>query len=79
MFSWLQQFSDSEGTQSDGYDLEYIAADFDKLLFLASVSSCVSSLDVLCSLGPTDEDIEMVGESPIVAVTVGHIAAEMLG
>ena len=50
MFSWLQQFSDSEGTQSDGYDLEYIAADFDKLLFLASVSSCVSSLDVLCSL-----------------------------
>ena len=30
-------------------------------------------------LGPIDEDIEMVGESPIVAVTVGHTVVEMLG
>ena len=35
-----------------------MTADFGKLLFLASVSSRVSSADVLCSLGPTDEDIE---------------------
>ena len=31
------------------------------------VSSRVSFADVLCSLGPTDEDIEMAGESPTAA------------
>ena len=61
MFSWLKQSGNSEGTQSEGYDLEYAAADFSKLLFLASISSCISSLNVICSLGPTDEDIEMAG------------------
>ena len=45
--------------QSEEYDFEDTTADFGKLLFLASVSSCVSSPDVFYSLGPTDEDMEM--------------------
>ena len=52
-----------------------MTVDFGKLLFLASVSSCVSSADVLCSLGPTDEDIEMVGEGPTTAAITGEAAA----
>ena len=79
MFSWLKQSGNSEGTQSEGYDLEYAAADFSKLLFLASISSCISSLNVICSLGPTNEDIEMAGESPTANVTTGETVAEMLG
>ena len=75
MFLWLQQFGYSEGTQSEEYNFEDIAADFGKLLFLASVSSRVSSSDVLCSLGPTDEDIKVVGEDPTVAATTGEAAA----
>ena len=59
MFLWLQQSGDSEETQSEKYDFEDTTADFGKLLFLASVSSRVSSLDILYSLGPTDEDMEM--------------------
>ena len=39
------------------YDLEYAAVDFGKLLFLTSVSSRISSPDVLHFLGPTDEEI----------------------
>ena len=49
--------------QSKGHDSEGTAVDFGKLLFLASVSSRVPSTDVLCSLGPTDEDIEVAGEA----------------
>ena len=48
-------------------------------MFLASIYSRVSSPDILYSLGPTDEDIEMAGESPHVAVTTGETAAKMLG
>ena len=51
-----------------------MAADFDKLLFLTLVSSRVSSADVLCSLGPIDEDIEMAGESPTVVITAREVA-----
>nr|POE50280.1 hypothetical protein CFP56_48622 [Quercus suber] len=69
-----KESGDSEGTPSEGYDLEYVATDFGKLLFLASVSSCVSFPDVLCSLGPTDEDIKMAGESPAANVTTREIA-----
>ena len=79
MFSWLQQSGASEGTQSEGYDFEYVVADFGKLLFLISVSSRVSSPDVLCSLGLTDEDIEIAGESLVADVTARETAAEMLG
>ena len=32
-------------------------------MFLTSVSSHVPSTDVLCSLGPTDEDIEVAREA----------------
>nr|POF27001.1 hypothetical protein CFP56_40367 [Quercus suber] len=69
----------SEGTQSEGYDLEYAVVDFSKLLFLASVSSHISSPDILCSLGPTDEDIEMAGEPPVTDVIAREYTAEMLG
>ena len=65
----------NEETQSEEYDFEDMVADFVKLLFLASVSSCVSSPDALCSLGPTDEDIEMAGKSPAIAVIAGETAA----
>ena len=78
MFLWLQQSGYSKGTQSEEYNFEDTAANFGKLLFLASVSSRVSSSDVLCSLGPTDEDIDMNGESPDV-VTTRKTTAEMLG
>nr|POF27003.1 hypothetical protein CFP56_40369 [Quercus suber] len=63
----------------EGYDLEYAPADFGKLLFLASVSSRVSSPNVRCSLGPTDEDIEMAGESPTTNITGRENITEMLG
>nr|POE97723.1 hypothetical protein CFP56_71786 [Quercus suber] len=66
--------NESEETQSEGYDFEYMANDFGKLLFLALVSSHVSFVNILCSLGPTDEGIEMAGESPIVDVTAGEAA-----
>nr|POF13378.1 hypothetical protein CFP56_38407 [Quercus suber] len=69
-----KESGDSEETRSEGYDFEYTATDFGNLLFLASVSSCISSPNVLCSLGPTDEDIEMAGESPTADVTVGETA-----
>ena len=39
------------------------------------VSSRVSFADVLCSLGPTDEDIEMAGESPTATVIAGKATA----
>ena len=58
----------------EGYDFEYTVADFSKLLFLTSVSSHVSFANILCSLGPTDEDIEMAGESPIATVTTREAA-----
>lgn len=38
------------------YNFGDIAADFGKLLFLASVSSHISSPDVIYSLGLVDED-----------------------
>ena len=78
MFSWLQKSGDSEEAQSKEYDFEHTTADFSKLLFLASVSSHVSSPDILYSLGPTDEDIEMADEGLIVAVIAEEIVAEML-
>ena len=59
MLLWLQQSDDSEETQSEEYDFEDTATDFGKLLFFTSVSSRVSSPDVLYSLGPIDEDIEI--------------------
>jgi len=40
-----------------------------KLLLLASISSRVSSADVLCSLSLTNKDIEMAGEGPTTAAT----------
>ena len=40
------------------------------------VSSRVSFADVLCSLGPTDEDIEMAGESLTVVVITGEVPAK---
>ena len=58
--------------QSEGHDYEGIAADFGKLLFLALVSSRVSFADIICSLGPTDEDIKMAGEGPTIAATTGE-------
>nr|POE96574.1 hypothetical protein CFP56_44576 [Quercus suber] len=64
-----------EEMQSEGHDSEGTTADFGKLLFLTSVSSRVSSADILCSLGPIDEDIEMASESPTAAVTTGEAAA----
>ena len=73
MFLWLQQ--SSKEMQSKGHDSEGTAANFGKLLFLATVSSCVSSTNVLCSLGPTDEDIKMAGEGPTVATTTREVAA----
>ena len=79
IFSWLQQSGGSEGTQSKEYNFEDMTTNFGKLLFLTSVSSHISSSDVLCSLGPTNEDIEMAGESPDVAVTAGGTATQMLG
>ena len=72
VFLWLQQFS--EEMQSKGHDSEGTVADFGKLLFLALVSSRVSSTNVLCSLGPTDEDIEMAGEGPTIAATTREVA-----
>ena len=79
IFSWLQQSGGSEGTQSKEYNFEDMTTNFGKLLFLTSVSSHISSSDVLCSLGPTNEDIEMAGESPDVAITAGGTATQMLG
>ena len=73
MFLWLQQ--SGEEMQSEEHDFEGAAADFGKLLFLASISSRVPSADVLCSLGPIDEDIEMAGEGPTAAATTGEAAA----
>ena len=61
--------------QLEGHDFEGRTSNFGKLLFLASVSSCVSSTNVLCSLGPTDEHIGMSGESPIAVVFAGEAAA----
>ena len=72
MFLWLQQ--SSKEMQSKGHDSEGTATDFGKLLFLASVSSCVSSTNIHCSLGPTDEDIEMAGEGPTIAATTREVA-----
>ena len=69
MFLWLQQ--SSEEMQSEGHDSEGTVSDFGKLLFFASFSFRVSSADVLCFLGPTNEDIEVVGEGPTVAATTG--------
>ena len=60
--------------QSEGHDYEGIAADFGKLLFLALVSSRVSFADIICSLGPTDEDIKMAGEGPTIAATTREAA-----
>ena len=60
--------------QLEEHDSEGTTADFGKLLFLASVSSCVSSTNILCSLGPTDEDIEMAGEAPTIATTTREVA-----
>ena len=75
MFSWLQQSGESEEMRSEGHDVEYKAADFGKLLFLTLVSSCISSTDILCSLSPTNEDIEMAGESPTATTTAEEAAA----
>ena len=77
MLLWLQQSGDSEETESKEYDFEDTAANFGKLLFLTSVSSCVSSFEVLYSLGPIDEDIEIVDEGPNVTVTTGETAVGM--
>ena len=77
MLLWLQQSGDSEETESKEYDFEDTAANFGKLLFLTLVSSCVSSFEVLYSLGPTNEDIEIVDEGPNVTVTTGEIAVGM--
>nr|POF23166.1 hypothetical protein CFP56_70946 [Quercus suber] len=63
-----------EEMQSEGHDSGGMAADFSKLLFLASISSRVSFTDVLCSLGPIDEDVEMAGKSPAATVTAGEAA-----
>ena len=60
--------------QSEGHDSEGTTADFGKLLFLALVSSRVSFADVICSLGPTDEDIKMAGEGPTIAATTREAA-----
>ena len=60
--------------QSEGHDSEVTAADFGKLLFLASVSSRVPSANVLCSLGPTNKDIEVAGEA-----TAGDFSEESVG
>ena len=79
IFSWLQQSGGSEGTQSEEYNFEDTTTNSGKLLFLTSVSSHISSSDVLYSLGPTNEDIEMAGKSPDVAVTAGGTATQMLG
>nr|POE96335.1 hypothetical protein CFP56_49735 [Quercus suber] len=72
-----EESDESEETQSKENDFEDTAADFGKLLFLALVSSCVYSPNVLYSLGPTDEDIEIVDEGPNVTVTAGEIDAGM--
>ena len=77
MFLWLQQ--SGEEMQSEEHDSEGTATDFGKLLFLTSVSSRVSSADVLCSLGPTNEDIEMAGEGPTAAITTGDSSKESAG
>ena len=50
MFSWVQQSGEFEEMRSEEYCFEHTAADFGKLLFLASVSSHGSSADILCSL-----------------------------
>nr|POE49388.1 hypothetical protein CFP56_67316 [Quercus suber] len=68
---------DSEETQSEEYDFEDTTADFNKLMSLASISSRVSSPDVLYSLGPTDEDIEKDDEGFTIAVTIGETATGM--
>ncbi|XP_075665554.1 uncharacterized protein LOC142635246 [Castanea sativa] len=72
-----KESGESEETQSKEYDFEDIAADFGKLLFLASVSSCVSSPNVLYSLGPIDEDIEIADEGLDVTVTTKEANAGM--
>ena len=69
MFLWLQQ--SSEEMQSEGHDSEGTVAYFGELLFFASFSFRVSFANVLYSLGPTDEDIKVVGEGPTVAATTG--------
>ena len=61
--------------QSEEDDSEGTIADFGKLLFLALVSSRVSSIEILCSIGPTDENIEMAGEGPTTTATTGEVAA----
>ena len=78
MLLWLQQSDDSEETQSEEYDFEDTVVDFGKLLFLALVSSRVSSPDVLYSLGLADEDIEIAINDFDVTVTVGDAVAGML-
>ena len=72
VFLWLQH--SGEEIQSKEHDFEGTTADFGKLLFLASISSRISSANVLCSLSPTDEDIEMAGEGPTAATTTGEAA-----
>ena len=57
--------------QLEGHDSEGTVADFGELLFFASFSFRVSFANVLYSLGPTDEDIKVVGEGPTVAATTG--------
>ena len=74
MFLWLQQ--SSEEMQSEGHDSEGTVSDFGELLFFASFSFRVSSTDVLCSLGPTEEDIKVVGEGLTVAATTGDSSEE---
>ena len=59
------------------YDFEDTFVNLGKLLFLALVSSRISSPDVLYSLGPTDEDTEITDEGPAVTVTAGETAARM--
>nr|POF18129.1 hypothetical protein CFP56_59564 [Quercus suber] len=63
-----------EETQLEGYDFEHMTTNFDKLLFLTSVSSHISFADVLCSIGPTDEDIEMASKSLTAIVTAEEAA-----
>nr|POF26475.1 hypothetical protein CFP56_35878 [Quercus suber] len=77
--SGVAQGTDPRNFRREGHDSGGTAADFGKLLFLALVSSCVSSADVLCSLGPIDEDIETAGESHTAAVTAVEATARAAG
>lgn len=59
------------------YNFGDIAADFGKLLFLASVSSHISSPDVIYSLGLVDEDIKITDKDPDVTITTEEAAIGM--